>query len=415
MVDRISSNLLYQMLGSNILSNQNKVFKLSKLLAEGKKFTSPQEDPVGMIGSITTEGKIKSNDVSVNNRNIAKLDLNTQESAVSNIGDLIGKIYELSVKAGNDSASAKERSIYKNEIRALGENIIGLLNTKSGGNYIFSGQQTELPTISLAKGASFSTAIYKNGQDNTNQRIIDGLVSSVSIKDASVSTASTASFVSRVINPVASVSGNLDIDVNNGSGTVTSFSVAIASGDNISTIISKINAAFNAAGGLGSIATQAPAGYITMDTGLVSSNVSGGSAEINIKGSSNTSLTNGIGISEQKYKGKDPGILQVLANLETALNTNNGASIRALLDNIKSCSEQMNSVASQLGLYSSQADRFNDASEDLNLSLRSSLSRIQDLDMVDANVQYSNAQIALESSVRTASSLFSLSLSNFLS
>jgi hypothetical protein len=57
---------------------------------------------------------------------------------------------------------------------------------------------------------------------------------------------------------------------------------------------------------------------------------------------------------------------------------------------------------------------FQSASEDLNIKLQGDLSATQDLDMIEANIKLSDAQNALQTSIRTASTFFNYTLTNFI-
>jgi flagellar hook-associated protein 3 FlgL len=406
MVDRVSSNLIFSIMGRSVIRSQNEVFELAKQLDSGKKFNSPQDDPIAIIGAITTEGRILDNSTDIRNYKTATLDLESQEVALTTINDILDRIHEIAVKSGSDGASADERLIYKN--------MIGLLNSKSGDKYIFSGQQTEIQTLRLDPGASFSSIMYKNGQDNGSQRQLGNLKTSIDVKDTFISNARGARLNNSVINPVSTLNGNLDFEVNDGNGVITSFTANILAGDNLSTIIGKINTAFNGAGGLGSVAQESPAGYLKMDTALVTGNVATGTSRISVKSTSNLSLTNELGINRQDNYGIDQGLFKTLSDLETYLSSNNPTAIRGLLDKLKFNSKQLNTNIGNLGLLTAQADRFTKASEDMDIKLQDDLSRQQDLDVVDASLRYSNAQVALQTAVRTASSFFSQSMADFI-
>ncbi len=174
MVDRLSTNLIFSLLGQNITDGQKTVIDLSKKINSGKKFTSPYDDPVGLIGAISTQGRILSNDQSTRDRIQSKSQLEGAEIALRSMHDITDRINELTVRAANDSASSDERNIIANELRSLISSFTQLTNTKVGDKYIFSGQQSDLQTIRLNDGANYNTAVYKHNQDNGKQRIIDG-------------------------------------------------------------------------------------------------------------------------------------------------------------------------------------------------------------------------------------------------
>lgn len=414
MVERLSTGLIYGMLSKNIFSNQSEIFKLSQKINSGLKFNNAYDDPVGIIGSIDTKGRILNNNQSIRDRNTAISELEAQEVALSTINNVLDRVHEIAIRGANASSSSDERTLMKDEVRTLGETVIQLVNSKVGTKYIFSGHQSDLQTIRLNPGESFANAVYKHNQDNGKQREIGGLTVSVDIKDALTSEASDAVLTNNVINPVATIAGDMDFEVQDGSGNSYTFTASVSIGDDLSTIINTINTAFTAAGGLGTIAKESPAGYLTMDTGDITGSTANSNARITLASSSTTALTNELGVNKQHYIGKEQGILRTLADLETALAADDDSAVRDLMNILKFNSKQINKATSELGLLVAQAERFNAAGEDLDIKLQSDLSLQQDVDMIDANVKLANAQVALQTSVQTASNFFSQSITSFL-
>ncbi len=414
MVDRLSTSLIYSLLSRNVTDNQSDIYKLSKQINLGKKFTAAYDDPVSIIGSIDTQGRISKNDQGIRDRNTATSDLEAQEISLRSMNDIIDKINEIAIKGGTGSVSTDERLILKDELSSLADTIIQLSNSKNGSKFIFSGEQSDLQTLRLQEGSTFDQVIYKHNQDNSKERASGGLTSSVSVKDALVSAAQGAFCRNNVINPIATAAGNLVFETDDGNGTIVNFTAAIASGDDLSTIISKINTAFTGAGGLGSLAQESPAGYLKLDTANITGNTANSDARISLKNTSTTALVKELGVSTRDNFGKDMGLMNTIASLVSALSSNDDSAIRGLLNNIKSNSKQINAVQSQVGLLIAQAERLNSAGDDLDIKLQSDLSTIQDIDMVDANMQLANAQAALQTAIKTTSNFFSKSLGDFL-
>lgn len=413
-MERLSTNLLYRLFSSQVTDSQSEIYKLSKNINAGKRFTSPYEDPIGMMNSIQTQGKIKFNDQSIRNNEAATAELSTSEIALRTMKDVLDRISEIAIKAGNDTASNEERLIYRDELRNHGEFLIQLANSKNGDKFVFSGEQSNMQTLRLSPSAAFNTIIYKDNLDNGKNRTIDGATASVSIKEAFVDNASSATLSSQIINPILSSSGNLDLQINDGNDNILNFSVNFSSGDNLSTSISKINSAFNIAGGVGAIAQESPAGYLKLDSSLITGNSKNSKAKIQLKSSSSSAITSQLSLKKEASYGKDAGLMNTLAELETALTSNNGAAIRNLIQRIRFNSEQISSLQSKIGLISSQVERANSAADDLNIKLQSDLSSIQDIDLIDANLKLSNAQASLQTSIQTTSNFFSQSLLNFV-
>jgi flagellar hook-associated protein 3 FlgL len=414
MVERLSTNQVFQMFGGHIAANQKKLIDISKKINLNKKFTNPMEDPVGIVSSLQARGKMVDNDQSQRSRLTAKSELESAEVALSSMKDIMDRMKEVAITGGNDSLDADARALMIQEIRAMGNSIVQLANSKSGGKYIFSGEQSDVQTLQMSDGADFATAVYKNGQDNGKQRNIEGITSSVDAYNSFINTAQTASIDSKVISPILASSGTLDITVNDGSGNQTAFSVNLTAGDNLTTIITKINTAFTIAGGLGAIAQQSPANYLNLNTSLVTGNTPGEDAFIKILQSSGTNLTNELHIKKQMQKGGEQGMLRTISDLETAFQTDDTVTIRALLKKIDANIGNLISLRGEIGSTVKQVESLDEYSGNLNVTLTNDASIIEDLDFIGATQELSAAQVALQSSVQTTSSYFQQSLFRFL-
>ena len=413
-MERLSTNMVFSLLSRQVADNQKEIINLSRKINEGKNYVTTYDDPVGIINLVETGGRILENNQFDRVLDYSVFELESAEAPLRAMNEILTKIKEIALRASNGSTSGEERIIYKNELRTLGDSLVQLANTKVGGKYIFSGQQSDLQTIRLNQGAPFNTAIYKHNQDNGEERYIQQQPSSVNLKDELVGLSSSASMTSSIINPVTTVSGDLVFSINDGNNNVTNFTASISAGDDLNAIITKINTAFNTAGGLGAIAQNSPNGYLNFDTSLITGNSSNSQAMISIDKSSSSDLSDQLHIKKQKIFGSEMGIMNMLSNLETALSNNNDAGVRNLLENIDFNISQVNAKISTVGLLVSQAEMFKSASEDLNIKLEGDLSATQDLDMIEANVKLSNAQNALQTSIRTASTFFNYTLSNFI-
>jgi flagellar hook-associated protein 3 len=414
MVGRLSTNMIFSILSQQVSDSQKAIMDLSKKINEGKKFVTPYDDPVALINSVQTGGRILENNQSNRILDYSISELEATETPLRSMNDVLGRIKEIALRASNGSTSSEERVIYKNEINTLGNTLIQLANTKVGDKFIFSGEQSDFQTIRKDEGASFDKVIYKHNQDNGKERSINMQPTSISIKDEFIGQKKSATLASSIINPVSSNGGNLIFSVNDGNDNITNFTATISPGDDLIAIINKVNLAFTSAGGSGAIAQESPAGYLNFDTVLISGNTPNSKSMISLDKTSTSSLTDELYLKKQKSFGSEKGIMNMLASLETALSANDESGVRSLIDNIDFNLGQINSKISSIGLLVAQAQMFKASADDLNIKLENDKSQIEDLDMIEANLKLSNAQSALQTSIRTSSNFFSYSLSNFI-
>jgi flagellar hook-associated protein 3 FlgL len=74
--------------------------------------------------------------------------LTAEETALKNTSDVMFRMKELAVQAGNDTLSAQDRQSIAVELNSLREQILSLANSQdSNGNYLFSGSRATEPAF----------------------------------------------------------------------------------------------------------------------------------------------------------------------------------------------------------------------------------------------------------------------------
>jgi flagellar hook-associated protein 3 len=406
---------MFNLLGEQITSNQRSVFDLSNQISNQKKFVYAYEDPSAATEAMMINTRTNEVEQRIRDRVQAKQELESAEAALRGMEDILQRIREIVVAASNDVNGPSERTAYVTEVESLVDSYTTLVNTKVNGNYIFSGQQSNLMTLRVPGDGNYSSSVYKHNQDDSRQRKIDEIVSSVDIKDMVISDASSAKMTSGIINPViVGAGGDLDFEIKDGSGNTFTFTATINTGDQLSHVISAINAGFTTAGGVGTVAQESPAGYLSLDTDLITGSTAGNSASIRLLASSDSDLANELYLRKQIFRGKDPGVYNNFETAITALNNNDAETLRNLISDIDFNFDQVNDLTATVGLRIARIENLDTIAEDKSIALKSSLSAVQDLDMIKASLDIANAQARLETSIATTSNFFSQSLRDFL-
>jgi flagellar hook-associated protein 3 FlgL len=158
---RISTNTMYQLGISKINTLQAEQVKLQQQISTGRRIESPSDDPVAAARALEVSYAQGINAKYADTRQTAQLKLNTLESSLTTITNLLVSAQSSLIAAGNGGYSDQERGFIANELKGTLEMLIGLANTKdSSGNYLYAGYQTTtLPFVANATGASYSGGI----------------------------------------------------------------------------------------------------------------------------------------------------------------------------------------------------------------------------------------------------------------
>lgn len=140
---RISTGMLYDSGVRSVQSQTSSMLHTQQQIATGRKILSPSEDPVAAARALDVSQAKAINDQYGVTQNNAKSTLGLVDSQLSATGDLLIRVRELAVQAGDASLSSSDLRSISSELRAHFDELIGLANSTDGtGQYLFSGYQS---------------------------------------------------------------------------------------------------------------------------------------------------------------------------------------------------------------------------------------------------------------------------------
>lgn len=163
---RFSTSTIYQSGIARISELTASQVKLSQQISTGRRILNPSDDPVGSARALELKQAANINEQFISNRQVAQRYLNTEESTLARVTDVLLSVKSNMVAAGNAAYSDNERSYLAAEVRNVLGQLIGLANTTDGaGNYIFAGYQSQNPAyVADPAGATY--------QGDANQRLL---------------------------------------------------------------------------------------------------------------------------------------------------------------------------------------------------------------------------------------------------
>jgi flagellar hook-associated protein 3 FlgL len=155
---RISTNTLYQLGINQINTLQSEQSKLNLQISTGKRILSAADEPVAAARALELVIAKNANTKFSDNRVGAQFKLNTLETSLSSISDLLIAAQTITVGAGNGTYSNQDRASIAAELGGSLQQIIGLANSQdASGNYIYAGfKTTTTPFVANSTGASYA-------------------------------------------------------------------------------------------------------------------------------------------------------------------------------------------------------------------------------------------------------------------
>jgi flagellar hook-associated protein 3 FlgL len=174
---RISSQQIFSG-GINRLQDLSaQLNKTDEQIATGKRVNRPSDDPVAAARILKLDQEVKRIETFERNAQLANNRLAQEESALSSSLDILQRVRELTVQAGNGSLSANDRLSVSSEMKERLQQMAQMANTQdASGEYIFSGFQGGSPAYANEAGGW----TYQGDEGQRMLEIDDGVTVAIS-------------------------------------------------------------------------------------------------------------------------------------------------------------------------------------------------------------------------------------------
>ena len=176
---RLSSSQIYQQGVNAMLSKQSELAKTQLQLATGKQILAPSDDPAASTRIIDLNHAIETNTQYQRNADYAETRLSIEETVLTDVGNILQRVRELSVRANNDTLSAGDRQAIAEEIKTNLSAVFQLANNQDAtGEYLFAGYKTDTVPFTDDGSGNFT---YQGDQGSRNLQV--GVNRQISIGD----------------------------------------------------------------------------------------------------------------------------------------------------------------------------------------------------------------------------------------
>ncbi len=153
MTIRLSTSMIFQNGLKSMMETQNEVYQTQQQLATGKRLLTAADDPAASTAiQQLRESKERNAQYQVN-ADAADAMLSLQESVYNDMTNVLRRVRDLVIQGNNDTTSLEDRTIIAGEIAGLRDALIGIGNTKDiNGDYLFSGNMAGTTPFSDSAG-----------------------------------------------------------------------------------------------------------------------------------------------------------------------------------------------------------------------------------------------------------------------
>lgn len=162
-------------LSRNLNTNMGRMDELQRQLSTGRKINQPSDDPAGLVKSLRLRSNLVEGKQYQDNIGEGESFMDTTDSALSSVNDIMQRVRELTVKAATGTNDTSADKAIADEIAQLNEQLKIVANTTYGSKQIFAGTNvTEAP---------YQNGVWTGNDETLQVEIGQGVKLPVNIKE----------------------------------------------------------------------------------------------------------------------------------------------------------------------------------------------------------------------------------------
>lgn len=179
---RITNGMLVENYMTNTNRNLNNMQTLQKQLSSGKEINRPSDNPYKASRTMQLYTEIDAN--KQYNENIKDVSnwLDTTDTALNQMNNVLSRMRELMVTAGNGAYGDDEKKAIQDEIKELQNQMCQIMNTNFDGAYIFGGTKSTSKPVMIDENGQIA---YCDKNGNAAYKTNDGI--KIALKDSILS------------------------------------------------------------------------------------------------------------------------------------------------------------------------------------------------------------------------------------
>jgi flagellar hook-associated protein 3 FlgL len=146
---RVANKTIYDGAIRNLNMTSLDMVQANEVVTTSKKINDLSDDPVDLIKVLDLRSSISNLGQMERNISMGESWLNSSESALTQVNDIISAAKVLTVAMASDNVGAAERANNASLAQHYLEEIISLANSSTGGRYIFGGTNTDTVPFTL--------------------------------------------------------------------------------------------------------------------------------------------------------------------------------------------------------------------------------------------------------------------------
>ncbi|OOM77918.1 flagellin 2 [Clostridium puniceum] len=395
---RITSSILVANYMNNMKRNLGKMSTLQNQLSSGNVIKRASENPYTATRIMQLNSEISANKQYNSNIKDTSNWLDTTDTALSQAGNVLSRIRELMVKAGNGAYGKDEISTIKDEVVEKVKQLGTILNSSFDGDYIFGGTKSNSKPIIVSDDGTISYA-DKNG--NALPCKSDGTKITSTTKTATKIEQVGTDIKISYTNTVAPATGTDTVSTIKSAGPP----VVLFTNSELET---ELNTAWP---GAGSDLFSSLTDMKQIDTSLKAEISQGVEVEYNKTATDILEFTDpntGASINVSDV------LNDIIDNLTTASSTSLSTLTGSNLTQMDAITKNLLMCRASVGAMQNRMDSAADNNEEQNYNMTSILSEVGDVDFTEKTMEYSVAQTVYTATLQTSAKVLTKTLLDYL-
>lgn len=386
-----------------MMEQQSALAKLQNQVALGYRVSTPADDPIAAVHILELQRAQSESEQFAKNSTLAKNRLSLEEQAMIDVGNVLTRVRELLVQAGNvGTLSDNDRASIATELAARLDELQDVANRQDGnGEYLFSGYSTKTQPFSGGDGTPISYVADQGSRQlaiSTTQRVAD----SHNGFDVFVNIAEGNGTFATAVNMGNTGSGAIDV------GSVV---------DRASWVPDDYTITFTAPNTYEITDSAAPPNVVATGTYTPGAAIQFNGVSVQVTG------TPALGDTFTVNRSRNEDIFKTIGDVVSILrqpagnavaNAKLASTLQGSLQQLDQATDHFLGVRAEIGVRLGTLDSTDASREATDIDIASSLSDLRDLDYAQALTKMNQQLVGLQAAQLSYTKISGLSLFNYL-
>jgi flagellar hook-associated protein 3 FlgL len=370
---RVTRNMMIADIANNINNLNAKIQKNQQQISQGRRILVPSDDPISTNRVLNVHTAISKNEQYQSNLVNIQGWLDTTESALNNIQNLLTDVNVVANRAASDTYGSNERHGFAEELSQHLEELVQFSKTTYNGKYIFSGQQTLTAPFETDNQVNQEEFIVQLG-NNVNLYNVHLKSGTVIVKDMTSDT---------------TYQEGIDYTIDYDNGALKALSTGKMSNGQNYTVSYQTD----------SISS------VTQTSKNISDKVTRKIGE---------GLNLDINVSGDELFTNDVNVFDMIVKLRNSVERDDTEGIKSSMDDIKKVIEKVTAVNGEVGTKINRISATQDFLENENTIFQSQKSTEEDVDVTAAIMKYESLNMAYQAAIQSSSQIIKMNLLNYI-